>query len=67
MSTVLNYLFEIFPTEEQSNTLHRWIDICRLQYNSALLDKERYYGRTGKGYTKAQLQKQLTLDKKNHP
>ena len=67
MSTVLNYLFEIFPTEEQSNTLHKWVDICRQQYNSALLDKERFYEKTGKNYTKAQLQKQLTLDKKNHP
>ncbi|EOO24661.1 hypothetical protein IIU_06655 [Bacillus cereus VD133] len=39
----LNYRFEIYPTGEQQHTLERWISICRQQYNSALLDKQRYY------------------------
>ncbi|MED1568479.1 helix-turn-helix domain-containing protein [Bacillus paramycoides] len=39
----LNSRFEIHPTEEQQLTLERWISICRQQYNSALLDKQRYY------------------------
>ncbi|MCW9133565.1 helix-turn-helix domain-containing protein [Bacillus paramycoides] len=39
----LNSRFEIHPTEEQQHTLERWISICRKQYNSALLDKQRYY------------------------
>ncbi|MGE7852963.1 helix-turn-helix domain-containing protein [Bacillus paramycoides] len=40
----LNSRFEIHPTEEQQHhTLERWTSICRQQYNSALLDKQRYY------------------------
>ncbi|MEQ6376395.1 helix-turn-helix domain-containing protein [Bacillaceae bacterium S4-13-56] len=28
-----------FPTEEQASILERWINISRMQYNSALLGK----------------------------
>ncbi|WP_078548296.1 helix-turn-helix domain-containing protein [Litchfieldia alkalitelluris] len=40
---LLNYKYEIFPTEEQAKTLDKWISICRMHYNSALLDKQRLY------------------------
>ncbi|MED2737335.1 transposase [Bacillus toyonensis] len=61
---LLNYKFEIYPTEEQQHTLERWINICRQQYNSALLDKQRYYKKNKKDLTRSELQKQQTLDKK---
>ncbi|MGN4426252.1 helix-turn-helix domain-containing protein [Bacillus cereus group sp. MYBK30-1] len=60
----LNYRFEIHPTEEQQHTLERWISICRQQYNSALLDKQRYYKQNKKDLTRYELQDQQKLDKK---
>ncbi|MED2737047.1 transposase [Bacillus toyonensis] len=61
---LLNYKFEIYPTEEQQHTLERWINICRQQYNSALLDKQRYYKQNKQDFTRSELQKKQTLDKK---
>lgn len=60
----LNYRFEIYPTIEQQHTLERWISICRQQYNSALLDKQRYYKQNKKDLTRYELQNQQKLDKK---
>ncbi|WP_242274345.1 helix-turn-helix domain-containing protein [Bacillus cereus group sp. BfR-BA-01310] len=60
----LNSRFEIHPTEEQQHTLERWISICRQQYNSALLDKQRYYKQNKKDLTRYELQDQQKLDKK---
>ncbi|WP_088361908.1 RNA-guided endonuclease InsQ/TnpB family protein [Bacillus cereus] len=63
---LLNYKFEIYPTEEQQHTLVRWINICRQQYNSAILDKQRYYKQHKKDFTRSELQKQQTIDKKTY-
>lgn len=61
---LLNYKFEIYPTEEQVTTLERWISICRMQYNSALLDKQRTYKQEKRNYKRTDMQNQQTLDKK---
>ncbi|MCD8511146.1 MAG: helix-turn-helix domain-containing protein [Bacillus sp. (in: Bacteria)] len=64
---LLNYKYEIYPNEEQVQRLESWISICRQQYNSAILDKQNYYKKNGKGLSRNELQKQLTIDKKVNP
>lgn len=63
---LLNYKFEIYPSEEQINILNRWISICRQTYNSALLDKSNIYKTKKKNYKRTDMQNQLKLDKKTH-
>jgi putative transposase len=64
---LLNYKFGIFPTEDQAVTLDRWISICRMQYNSALLDKQRIYKNEKRTYKRTDMQKQQAVDKKVIP
>ncbi|WP_369335198.1 helix-turn-helix domain-containing protein [Domibacillus sp. 8LH] len=64
---MLNYRFEIFLNEEQKSTLHSWINLCRQQYNSALLDKQRAYQKNEKSPTKSDISTLLTQSKKRHP
>jgi putative transposase len=64
---LLNYKFEIYPTEDQAITLERWMSICRMQYNSALLDKQRIYKNEKRTYKRTDMQKQQTVDKKVIP
>ncbi|WP_164668859.1 RNA-guided endonuclease InsQ/TnpB family protein [Virgibacillus doumboii] len=61
---ILNYKYEIYPTERQIQLLDSWISICRQQYNSALFDKQHYYKKHKKGLSRYNLQKQQTKDKK---
>ncbi|WP_343032912.1 helix-turn-helix domain-containing protein [Virgibacillus doumboii] len=61
---ILNYKYEIYPTEKQTQMLHSWISICRQQYNAALLDKQRFYKQYKKGLSRYNLQKRQTKDKK---
>ncbi len=63
---ILNYKYEIYPTEGQKKILIRWINICRQTYNSALLDKQRYYKKHKKGLKRTDLQKKQTEDKKKY-
>jgi putative transposase len=63
---VKNLKFAIYPTNEQSECLERWIAICRQVYNSALLDRSRYYKQHKKGLNRYDQQKQLVIDKKKH-
>ena len=67
MTVLLNQKYEMFPTEEQKETLDRWLQYCRQTYNSALLDKERKYKRNKENYSRYDMQRQLTLDKKKYP
>ncbi|AXF56368.1 RNA-guided endonuclease InsQ/TnpB family protein [Salicibibacter kimchii] len=53
----------MFPNEEQLQTMDRWLSICRQQYNSALLDKQRFYQKNKTGLSRNELQKQQTKDK----
>jgi len=66
INMLTNYKYEMYPTKEQSDKLNYWIDICRQQYNSALLDKQRHYKEHGKGLSRYSLQKIQTSDKKKH-
>ncbi len=63
---LLNLKYEIFPTEEQKDTLNRWLQYCRQTYNSALLDKQRKYRSSKQSYTREDMQRQLTIDKKKY-
>ena len=63
---LLNLKYEIFPTEEQKYTLNRWLQHCRQTYNSALLDKQRKYRSSKQSYTREDMQRQLTIDKKKY-
>jgi putative transposase len=64
INVLLNQKYEIFPTEEQKETLERWINICRQTYNSALLDKERKYKQLKEKHSYNDMSRLLTLDKK---
>ncbi|KRG15670.1 transposase [Virgibacillus soli] len=67
MAVLVNQKYELFPTEKQKETFDRWLQYCRQTYNSALLDKERRYKQNKKNYNRYDMQKQLTVDKKNYP
>ena len=64
---LLNYKYEMFPNKVQNDTLHRWVNLCCQQYNSALLDKQHAYHTSKKNVTKKQLSEILTKTKKEHP
>ncbi|WP_090083131.1 RNA-guided endonuclease InsQ/TnpB family protein [Lentibacillus persicus] len=63
----MNYKYEMFPNEEQMQLLASWLSICRQQYNSALLDKQRFYQKNKMGLPRTQLQKQQKADKQKTP
>ncbi|QQK77306.1 helix-turn-helix domain-containing protein [Salicibibacter cibarius] len=63
----MNYKYEMFPTEKQMQTMDRWLSICRQQYNSALLDKQRFYEKNKTGLSRHELQRQQTKDKQTFP
>jgi putative transposase len=65
-AVLLNQKYEIFPKEEQKIALDRWLQYCRQTYNSALLDKERKYRQNQENYTRFDMQRQQTIDKKKH-
>ena len=65
MTMLLNQKYEIFPTEEQKEIVERWLQYCRQPYNSALLDKQRKYKQNKENYNRYDMQRQLTMDKKN--
>ncbi|MDM5189890.1 transposase [Bacillus sp. DX4.1] len=67
MTMLLSQKYEIFPTKEQKETLDRWLQYCRQTYNSALLDKQRKYKENKQSYTRSDMQKQQTIDKRTYP
>ncbi|SFT24217.1 helix-turn-helix domain-containing protein, partial [Bacillus sp. 103mf] len=67
MTMLLSQKYEIFPTQEQKEMLERWLQYCRQTYNSALLDKQRKYKENKQSYTRSDMQKQQTIDKKRYP
>ena len=64
---MLNYKYEIHPTEEQINTLNGWLSLCRQTYNSALLDRKRRYEKYKRNLPRTEMQKIQTRDKKKFP
>ncbi|QQK77693.1 IS200/IS605 family element transposase accessory protein TnpB [Salicibibacter cibarius] len=63
----MNYKYEMFPNKDQMETMNCWLSICRQQYNSALLDKQRFYQKNKTGLSRHELQKQQTKDKQTFP
>lgn len=57
------YKFRINPTIKQTKVLEHTLEICRVLYNSCLLDRKRNYEHTGKSLTRMQQQKILVSDK----
>src|SRR5690625_662466 len=67
LTMMLNYKYEIHPTEEQINTLQSWLSLCRQTYNSALLDRKRRYEKYKRNLPRTEMQKIQTRDKKKFP
>ena len=58
--------YRLYPTKNQSSKLENTIDICRILYNSALIDRINTYKNTGKGLTYNEQCRILTSDKNKH-
>lgn len=63
---LLNQKYEIFPTEDQKETLNCWLQYCRQTYNAALLDKQRKYKQSKTSYNRFDMQRQLIIDKEKY-
>ncbi|KJS15757.1 MAG: hypothetical protein VR69_12115 [Peptococcaceae bacterium BRH_c4b] len=61
-----NYKFRIYPDKEQEQNLTKWLEACRVIYNSALADRKNHYYRNGKGLTRIKQQVILKADKEKH-
>lgn len=59
------YKYRLYPTKKQIQKLNWTLDMCRVLYNSCLLDRKNRYEQTGKGLTRIDQQKILVTDKKN--
>ena len=61
------YKYRLYPTRKQRQKLEATLSLCRLLYNSCLLDRKQYYQQTGKGLGYIQQAAILTKDKSLHP
>lgn len=64
LKEIRNYKFRIYPNKKQEQTLWRWIEMCRVLYNSCIVDRKNFYSRNVKGLTRQIQQTILTTDKK---
>lgn len=60
---IKTYRFRVNPTARQIKTLEHTLEICRILYNSCLLDRKRTYEQTGKSLSRIDQQKILVADK----
>jgi putative transposase len=58
------YKYRIYPSKDQEAKLLGTLDICRILYNSCLVDRKNHYEVTGKGLSRIRQQEILTADKK---
>jgi putative transposase len=58
------YKYRIYPSNQQIVKLEAMFDICRILYNSCLVDRKNHYEATGKGLSRMDQQKILTADRK---
>lgn len=56
--------FRVNPTAKQAEKLAHTLEICRVLYNSCILDRKNRYEQTGKGLSRTEQQKILVADKK---
>lgn len=57
------YKFRLYPTKKQVQKLEWTLDMCRILYNSCLLDRKNHYEQTGKGLSRIKQQEILKSDK----
>ncbi len=57
------YKYRLYPTKKQVQKLNWTLDMCRILYNSCLLDRRNSYEQTGKGLTRIRQQQILKSDK----
>lgn len=58
------FKYRIYPSKDQEAKLLAILDICRILYNSCLVDRKNHYEVTGKGLSRIRQQEILTADKK---
>src|SRR4030067_3788685 len=61
------YKYRLYPTKKQVIRMQSILDICRILYNSALLDRINTYRNTNKGLTYNKQSFILTNDKDKFP
>jgi len=59
------YKFRLLSTKKQVQRLNWTLDMCRILYNSCLLNRRRYYDQTDKGLTRIRQQEILKSDKQS--
>lgn len=57
------YKYRLLPTKSQVLKLNWTLDMCRILYNSCLLDRKNHYEQTGKGLTRIRQQEILKANK----
>ena len=61
------YKYRLYPTENQARELGHTLEVCRILYNSCIVDRRNHYERTGKGLSRIDQQRILVADKKRIP
>lgn len=59
--------YRLYPTRKQAHKLEDTLEVCRILYNSCLVDRRSHYERTGKGLSRIDQQKILVADKTRVP
>jgi putative transposase len=58
------YKYRLYPSKVQEAKLLATLDVCRILYNSCLVDRKNHYESTGKGMSRIRQQEILAADKK---
>ena len=58
------YKYRLYPAKTQEAKLLATLEVCRILYNSCLVDRKNHYESTSKGLSRIQQQKILAADKK---
>jgi putative transposase len=61
------YKYRIYPSRVQEVKLLATLEVCRILYNSCLIDRKNHYESTGKGLSRIRQQEILAADKKRVP
>ena len=60
---IRTYKYRLYPTKNQIQKLTWTLDMCRILYNSCLIDRRNYYEQTSKGLSRVKQQEILKADK----
>lgn len=58
------YKYRLYPSKAQEAKLLSTLEVCRILYNSCLVDRKNHYESTGKGLSRIRQQEILAADKK---